>query len=214
MSRGGNISVDLKKNIVILYCVERFIKDLLLCIIPLFVAIDAVGVMPLFVNLTENLDKNARKYIARQSVITAFLVALCFVFLGEGVFSILGIKLEDFMVAGGILLLTVSIGDILRYGEKGKIYGQTAGVVPLGTPLLAGPATLTTTLILAGSYGYLPVIISLVVNLFFAWFIFNRADLIIKFIGLNGTRAVAKVAALFLAAIAVKLIRTGITAFF
>jgi len=77
--------------------------------------------------------------------------------------------------------------------------------------LLAGPATLTTTLILVGNYGYSPVIISLILNLFFAWIIFNKANIVISVIGINGTRAVAKVAALFLAAIAVKLIRSGIT---
>lgn len=189
---------------------EKILKDLLLCIIPLFVAIDAVGVLPLFVNLTEGIDEKIKKQIAKQSVITAFLVALCFVFLGEWIFSILGIKLQDFMIAGGILLLTVSIADIVRYGEKGKIYGDTAGAVPLGTPLLAGPATLTTTLILVGNHGYTLVVVALTVNLFFAWLIFNKAHLIIRFIGINGTRAVAKVAALFLAAIAIKLIRAGI----
>jgi multiple antibiotic resistance protein len=81
----------------------------------------------------------------------------------------------------------------------------------LGTPLLAGPATLTTTLILVGNYGYAPVIISLILNLFFAWIIFNKDNIVISVICINGTRAVAKVAALFLAAIAVKLIRSGIT---
>jgi len=189
----------------------QFLKEILLCVIPIFVAIDAVGVLPLFVNLTEAIDSEARKKIAKQSVMTAFIVTICFVFLGEGIFSILGIKITDFMIAGGILLLTVSISDILRYGEKAKISAETSGAVPLGTPLLAGPATLTTTLILVGNYGYAPVIISLILNLFFAWIIFNKANIVISVIGINGTRAVAKVAALFLAAIAVKLIRSGIT---
>lgn len=188
----------------------QFLKDLMLCVIPIFVAIDAVGVLPLFVNLTETLNDAVRKKIAKQSVLTAFIVTICFVFLGEGIFSILGIKVADFMIAGGILLLTVSISDIIRYGEKPKLSAETSGTVPLGTPLLAGPATLTTSLILVSSYGYLPVIISLILNLFFAWIIFNKANIIISVIGINGTRAVAKVAALFLAAIAVKLIRAGI----
>lgn len=185
-------------------------KELLLCIIPLFVAIDAIGILPLFVNLTDGLDEKTTRSIAKQSVLTAFFVAISFIFLGEGIFTILGIKLEDFMVAGGILLLTVSIADIVRFGEKGKITGESIGSVPLGTPLLAGPATLTTALILAGNYGYLLVVISLIINLIFAWFIFYKSKKIISLIGVNGTRAVAKVSALFLAAIAIKLIRTGI----
>jgi multiple antibiotic resistance protein len=83
-------------------------------------------------------------------------------------------------------------------------------VVPLGTPIIAGPAVLTTTLVLQGTYGYAPVLLSLVANLLIAWFIFALSGKIIRFIGISGSRAFAKVAALILAAFAVKLIRSGI----
>lgn len=186
------------------------LKELLLCVIPIFVAIDAIGVMPFFVNLTVETKEEDKRKIAFHSVLTAFLIALFVMFLGETVFSILGIKLTDFMIAGGILLLVISIYDIIREKERFKETNQTLGVVPIGTPLLAGPATLTTILVLVGSYGYFLVIVSLIINLFFAWLIFSQAKLIIKIIGINGAKAIAKVMALFLAAIAVKLIRTGI----
>jgi len=105
----------------------QFLKEILLCVIviPIFVAIDAVGVLPIFVNLIKAIDSEARKKIAKQSVMTAFIVTICFVFFGEGIFSILGIKITDFLIAGGILLLTVSISDIFRYGEKAKISAET-----------------------------------------------------------------------------------------
>ena len=83
-------------------------------------------------------------------------------------------------------------------------------MVPLGTPLIAGPAVLTTSLVLVGSYGYVPVILSLIVNLILAWIAFAMSDRIIKLIGINGSRAIAKIASLLLAAIAVKLIRGGV----
>jgi multiple antibiotic resistance protein len=86
------------------------------------------------------------------------------------------------------------------------------GVVPIGTPLLAGPATLTTTLILVGNYGYFPVIAALIANFMIAWVILYKAELIIRIIGINGARAFAKVASLLLAAIAVKMIRSGLFA--
>lgn len=188
----------------------EILKELLLCVIPIFVAIDAIGVMPFFFNLTvETKEEDIRK-IAFHSVLTAFLVALFVIFLGETIFTILGIKITDFMIAGGILLLVISINDIIREKERVKDTNQTFGVVPIGTPLLAGPATLTTILVLVGSFGYFLVIVSLIINLFFVWLIFSQAKLIIKIIGINGTKAIAKVMALFLAAIAVKLIRTGI----
>ncbi|BCB97132.1 UPF0056 inner membrane protein [Dissulfurispira thermophila] len=182
----------------------------LLSIIPIMVAIDAPGVLPLYISLTEGMSKKERDIIARQSVFTAFLITIGFVFLGNAVFNALSIKVEDFMIGGGILLLIISIADILRFGERNSSVSSTLGVVPLGTPLLAGPATLTTTLMLTGNYGYLPVILSLTLNLILAWIIFNKAEVIIQLIGINGTRAIAKIASLLLAAIAIKMIRVGI----
>ncbi len=119
----------------------------------------------------------------------------------------------DLVIAGGIVLLIIAIADVVRAGERKLERGPEFGVVPLGTPLIAGPGTLTTALVLVGTTGYLPVILSLVVNLFIAWIMFAQADRIIRFIGLSGSRAFAKVAALILAAFAVKMIRSGIFKF-
>lgn len=189
---------------------KEFLDPFLLSIIPLFVAIDAIGVLPLYISLTEGIEVHQRKRVVRQSVFTAFLITMSFAFVGRNIFNALGISVADFMIGGGILLLIFSISDILRITDKGIAFTETVGVVPLGTPLLAGPATLTTTLLLIGSYGYTPVVFSLILNLFFAWFVFNRAEVIIKFIGINGTKAVAKISSLLMAAIAVKMIRVGI----
>jgi len=174
------------------------------------VAIDAPATLPLFVAMTEGMKKHERRKIVRQSIITAFLVTISFVLLGQAVFKALGILVEDFMIAGGIVLLIIAILDIVRAGEKKLVVSETFGVVPFGTPLIAGPATLTTALVLVGSYGYAPVVLSLVVNILLAWLIFSQADRIIKLIGIGGTRAFAKIAALLLAAIAVKMVRSGI----
>ena len=114
------------------------------------------------------------------------------------------------MIAGGIVLLIIAIADIVRAGEKKIPLSPTFGVVPLGTPLIAGPATLTTSLVLVGSYGYVPVILSLIVNILLAGIIFSQSDRIIRLIGINGSRAFAKVAGLILAAFAVKMIRSGV----
>ncbi|MEW5747030.1 MAG: MarC family protein [Nitrospirota bacterium] len=183
----------------------------LLTLIPLMVAIDAPGVMPIFLSMTEGMGTGERRRIARQSVFTAFMVTSLFIFLGTAVFNVLGILVEDFMIAGGILLLAISIADMLIAETKGATGSPDLGIVPLGTPLLAGPATIATSLLLVGSYGYIPVFLSLVLNMLLAWFIFNRAELIIRLIGVSGTRAIARLASLLLAAIAIKMIRTGVT---
>jgi multiple antibiotic resistance protein len=186
------------------------LKPFLITLIPLMVALDAPGTLPIYVAMTEGLEKHERRQIVRQSILTAFLITIAFTLLGRAVFKALTITVEDFMIAGGIVLLIIAVLDIVRAGEKKYPISPTFGVVPFGTPLIAGPATLATTLVLVGSYGYVPVILSLVVNILFAWLIFAQADRIIKLIGVNGSRAFAKVAALLLAAIAVKLIRSGI----
>jgi multiple antibiotic resistance protein len=182
----------------------------LLSLIPIMVALNAPGVLPIYISLTESMDTLERRKIARQSVVTAFLITIGFVFLGRAVFSALGIQVEDFMIAGGILLLVISISHIVTANYGVYKVTPTLGAVPLGTPLLAGPATLTTTLVLVGNYGYLPVILSLIVTLIIAWIIFDKAGIIIKLIGINGARAFAKVSSLLLAAIAVNLIKSGV----
>jgi multiple antibiotic resistance protein len=189
---------------------ENILHPFWLSLIPIMVALDAPGTLPLYVAMTEDLKERDRKRIVRQSIITAFLITIGFAFLGRAVFRALGIMVEDFMIAGGIVLLIIAVIDIVRAGEKRVTISPTIGVVPLGTPLIAGPATLTTTLVLVGSYGYLPVILSLIVNILLAWLIFAQAERIIRIIGIHGSRAFAKVAALLLAAIAVKMIRSGV----
>jgi multiple antibiotic resistance protein len=186
------------------------LNSFLISVIPIMVALDAPGTLPIYVAMTEGLMEHERQRIVRQSILTAFLITIAFTFLGRAVFAALTITVEDFMIAGGIVLLIIAVLDIVRAGDKKYSMSPTFGVVPFGTPLIAGPATLTTTLILVGNYGYLPVILSLIANILFAWLIFAQADRIIKIIGINGSRAFAKVAALLLAAIAVKLIRSGI----
>jgi len=185
-------------------------KASLLSFIPIMVALDAPGTLPLYVAMTEGIKKHERRTIVRQSILTALLITIGFVFLGRAVFQALGILVEDFMIAGGIVLLIIAVSEIVRAGERKILISPTIGVVPFGTPLIAGPATLTTTLVLVGTYGYLPVLLSLIVNILLAWAIFSQADRIIRIIGISGSRAFAKIAALLLAAIAVKMIRSGI----
>ncbi|MCS7203079.1 MAG: MarC family protein [Thermodesulfovibrio sp.] len=186
------------------------VKSFLLSFIPLFVAIDAVGILPIYISLVEPLSQIEKKKVARQSVITAFLVAISFLFLGDFLFAILGIKLEDLMIAGGVLLLIISISEILKVKPKELVPFDTLGAVPIGTPLLSGPATLTTLIILAKTHGYPIVILSLSLNLLIAWILLEKSEFLIKIMGTHGIKAFAKVMALILSAFAVSLIKRGL----
>jgi multiple antibiotic resistance protein len=191
----------------------EFFKSFLATFIPLMVALDAPGTLALYVGMTEGVVKKERKKIVRQSIVTAFLVTLGFILVGQAIFNALGILVEDFMVAGGMILLIIAIADVVRAGERRMERSAEFGVVPLGTPIIAGPGTLTAALVLVGTNGYVPVILSLVVNLLLAWVIFAQSERIIRIIGISGSRAFAKVVSLILAAFAVKMIRSGIFKF-
>ena len=184
--------------------------NFLLAFVPVFVAVDAIGVLPMFLNLTEGLSKLERRKIVLQSFLTALGVAVGFIFLGKAIFGLMGVRVEDFMVAGGVLLFAISTVDLVSGRQFARAI-PTLGAVPIGTPLIVGPAVLTTSLILADVYGLWPTLLSVVVNIALACLIFLGADVLERALGRAGSRAVSKVAALLMAAIAVMMIRRGLT---
>jgi multiple antibiotic resistance protein len=190
------------------------IENVLLAFIPIFVAVDAIGVLPLFVGLTENVKKKDKFRIISQSMITAMCLAVGFIFLGKAVFNLMGITMGDFMVAGGSILFYIAVTDIIGAGKGNRYANQELGAVPLGTPLIVGPAVLTTSLIMIGEYGLPATLISVSVNILLAGLVLSFSGAIIKIIGKAGSRALSKVMNLLLAAIAVMLIRKGIIQIF
>jgi len=185
-------------------------KAFLLSFIPLFVAMDAIGILPLFMGFTENLKKREKQKIIIQSIITAFLIGIVFLFLGRWIFKLLGVLVSDFKIAGGLVLLVISLRDILQYEKTHKLSAETMGAVPIGTPLVTGPAVLTTIIILLDSYGVYFTILSFVVNLAIVWVSFSYATSISNFLGKAGSKAFSKIASLLLAAIAVMMMRKGL----
>ena len=184
-------------------------SDFLLAFIPLFIAIDVVGILPIFMSLVDGIEKPQKTKIINQSVITALSVSIGFLAIGKFVFSVLGIEIYDFKMAGGLLLLVFAINDLL-FSEKGKrTVTQSMGFVPLGIPLVVGPAVLTSIIVTADTYGYIPTITSLAVNLVIVWIVFLKSNFIYRLMGEGGSKAFAKVASLLLAAIAVMMIRRG-----
>ncbi len=189
------------------------IKMFWLSFIPIFVAVDAIGVLPIFVGLTGEFNKKKKSMIIMHSVITALCLAIGFVFFGKWIFKILNITIGDFMIAGGMVLFGIAIMDILTSSKKHKIPASEVGAVPLGTPLIAGPAVLTTSLLVAGQYGLYMASISILCNIALAGLMFYSSSLIIKILGERGTKVLSKIMHLLLAAIAVMLIRKGLSQF-
>ncbi len=195
----------------------KLLEPYILTFIPIFVAVDAIGNIPVFVSLVEGLNKKQRRKIITDSVTTAAFMAILFMFVGKWVLRVLNITISDFQIAGGGLLFVIAVRLLLPGGQKIALsngHNKDLGVFPLGTPLITGPAVLTTTLILLDTYGPVSTFISLVVNMLIVWVSLAKADLIMKILGAGGTRAFSKIMYILLAAIAVMMIRRGITGAF
>lgn len=191
-------------------------EPFLLAFIALFVAVDALGNIPLFISLTEGANKKARSRVIRDSVTTATLMAVVFMFAGKAVLRFIGITIPDFQIAGGALLFIISV-RLLLPGAVKTFHSDThndkeLGVFPMGTPLITGPAVLTTSLICVDSYGSVATFIAILSNMVIVWFSLAKSDLFMKLIGPGGLRAVAKIMYILLAAIGVMMVRRGVLA--
>jgi multiple antibiotic resistance protein len=186
-------------------------QDFLKSFIPLFVALDALGILPLYARFARDLDKAKRARVLRDSIVTAFLVTLVFITIGNEVLLYLNISIYDFLIAGGIILFIISTRDLIG-GGRNDLAGQEDlfAVVPLGVPLLAGPAVLATSLIIFNSFGFLYVLFSLLLNLLIAGAIFKYSLTILRFVSRRWVEAISKVFVLLLASIAIMFIRTGL----
>jgi multiple antibiotic resistance protein len=185
---------------------EKFLQ----AFIPLFVAIDPVGLAALFLGLGQGVMPQQRQRIARQATVTAGGVALLFLFLGATMFKALGITPSDFQIAGGLILFILAARDLTQSAAEPDKLPLDFGVVPLGMPLIAGPALITTLLLLSETLGVRITLAGLVANLVIVVLAFAFSDRLGRMIGATGLRAISKIISMLLAAIAVSMIRQGL----
>ncbi|MFH0798959.1 MAG: MarC family protein [Pseudomonadota bacterium] len=182
----------------------------MMCFIPLFVAIDPLGVIPIYLSLTEGMAPRQMKRVIGLTMLTAVIFAVAFLMLGKGIFTFLGISVHDFKIAGGIILLLIALDMVLSGKEREEKLDHAVGIVPLGVPLIVGPASITTLLIQVDSHELPWVIASLVANLGLVALVFIYSRYIARALGTGGMTALSKIVGLFLAAIAVMMMRVGI----
>ena len=187
-----------------------WLETFLTAFIPLFVAIDPVGLVPVYLGMAEGVPRERRNVVANEAAITALLIAVGFLFLGNFIFNALGITVNDFRVAGGLILFGLAAQDILASDRRDADARTDFGVVPLGMPIIAGPAMLTALLTLDSLTGRTVTLIALLVNLLIVLVALRAATLFQRLLGLRAMRAVSKIVALLLAAIAVNLVRRGL----
>lgn len=175
----------------------------------MFIATDPIGLTAVYLALTHNLALKEKKTAAFHSSITAFVAGIAFLFTGQPLFNLLGIQMGDFKIGGGLLLVTISIYDILNPGKR-KVPQAGSAIVPLGVPLITGPAVLTTLILLNDNYGYFITVISFLINIGFVFIAFYYSKWVLKLFGSEGIRGFGKLISILLSAYGVMMIRMGI----
>ena len=188
------------------------LSSLLHAFVPLFIAVDAVGIAPIYLALTRHLSDEERRRRLRAAIVVAAAVSIGFALLGKAIFVFLGITVADFQIAGGLVLVGLAGLDLLGTEPRGVAEGTDVGIVPIAVPLVAGPAVITTTIVLVDLYGPGVTVFALLANLAVCWALLANVVRLERVLGRTGARAVSKIISLLLAAIGVHLIREGLRA--
>ncbi len=192
---------------------EAFFWPFFKSFVALFIITDVIGNLPFFLGLTDGETQSEQRKVFATALLTGLVILLAFVFLGNALLELFNVTLNDFRIAGGILLFWIAIEIMLR-GRINLEHKEDMGVVPLGSPLLVGPGAITSALVLLQLYGYAVVLSAIVACFAVIWLILYFADTIHAVLGKNGSLVLTKVAAILIAAIAVQFVRQGIFAIF
>ena len=191
-----------------------FITDLSRAVIALFIIVDPFGNIPIFIGLTENISDAQKKKVYNTATLVGMALLLVFAFTGQEIFSLFGLSIYSFEVAGGILLLIISIRILITGSMHENVESpESLGAVPIAIPLLVGPGAVTTTILDIQAYGIVIAILAVLIVLSLTWVILSYINGIYRFLGKTGSLVIARVMALLIAAIAVQYILTGVTHF-
>jgi multiple antibiotic resistance protein len=187
------------------------VVDLVRATVALFIIVDPIGLVPIFSNVTGTLNPPDRNKMYRVVIYTGATLLTIFALVGQELLSLFGISLPSFEMAGGLLLLLLAL-DILFRGERFAKPGthEDRGIVPIAFPLLVGPGAITTTMIAFGAYGIFVTLGSVVIVMLLSWIVMKQTPRIHALLGKTGSSVVAQVMAVFIAAIAIQFIITGV----
>jgi multiple antibiotic resistance protein len=187
-----------------------FWNNFVLTFIPLFIVVDAFGNIPFVISASEPLERKGKIKLVNIAILTATIVGLIFLFFGQFILRTMNISVGSFAIAGGIILLVLSIKYMTTGHMISVVQKELLAVVPIGTPLTVGPATITALILLATQYPLYMVLISFALNMLIAWVIFLVSNRLSRFLGQGGIKAVSQVFNLLLAAIGVSMILRGL----
>jgi len=179
--------------------------------ILLFSVLNVVGNVPIFLSLTGTIRKDRRK-VATYSVLIAMVILLVFAYVGLSVFQFLGITINDFKIAGGIILFIVAFQHLIgKFQVTTPSNAEDIAAFPIATPLLAGPGAISTVIIISSQpYNYILATLAILLNGLIAWIVLIRSELIFRILGNSGAKVLTRIMGLLIAAIAISFIREGI----
>ena len=188
------------------------ISELVRATVTLFVILDIIGLIPVYLSFFKNESKNVMNFYANKTVFFSSVILFAFLFFGSSILSFFTISLPNFKIAGGLILLIIGIKFVLglrviTIGERKK---HSFAAVPFATPLLVGPGTITSVIILVDTYGIVIPFLAAVINLFIIWLFLRNSRIIYKFLGYQGSEVVTRIMGLIITAIAVGFIRSGL----
>lgn len=197
---------------------------LLTVLAAIFALVNPLGAVPTLVSLTEGFSNEERGKVIKKAIMVAGGMLLGFMFLGEYIFSVLGIDISDFKIAGGILLFKVAFDMIQGKISSTKLTPlekqdylerEAVGIVPIGVPLLAGPGSITTAIIYFNSKSNgiidrFAVIAAIVIVMVIAYFVLKFSVRILNRLGRSGSLIISRIMGLLLAAIGVEFVVSGI----
>ncbi len=184
--------------------------ELVKAFVSIFIVMDAIGNLPIFLSFIKSTPKKKRAYMVKETIAVAGIVLLLFLFFGKSLLEFFTIDIFSFKIAGGIILLIFGLKLVLGLNileERTKKY--TSAVIPLATPLITGPGTITTIIILVSQYGLLITFIASVLNLLVTYLFLARVEKLHSILGRQGSEALSKIMGLLLTAIAVGFIKQG-----
>lgn len=186
-------------------------QDFVRPFLSLFIIMDIIGVLPIFISLSHCLDLKHRCRCANRSILVAGVVLFIFLFFGLQILGVFRISLPSFMVAGGIILLLLGIKIVLGIDwHEARVSKYGFAAVPIGTPLITGPGAITTVILLSNEYGYFITVVAALLNLLICWIALHYSQRIYDFLGHQGTDIVSRIMGLIITAMAVTFIREGL----
>lgn len=198
---------------------EFFDVDLFLTTaVTLFVIVDPPGLLPVFLGLTNSLDARQRRRAADRASLVAFGVIAVFALFGRQILDYLAVSVPALQVSGGLLLLLIALDLLMGRAEDPVSHdGVNVAIVPLGTPLMAGPGAIVATMLAVqrapNVVGYLTVALALLTVMALVWVFLRYAALIRAVLRESGTVLASRIAGLLLSAIAVQMVADGVFGF-